>query len=158
MCDELDNLKKEILKLSNNKAEKICIFGTGAYGNKLYYDLNSKLIKVDYFSDNDSNKWGYIFDNIMCISPKELEEEKDKILIIVSMQSSTEVVRQLKQRGFKYIVNNETVYNILHKVSLNNLELEGILEIDYSSKTVIGLISKVNEIIADIYKYYNSQI
>lgn len=155
MSDELNELKREVLKLSNGKANKICIFGTGAYGNKLYYDMSSNLLNIDYFSDNDRSKWGNTINSISCISPKKLEEYKDETLIIVSMQNPNGVIRQLKQNNFKYVIDNEVIYNILHYTNIRELEMKKLLKVSFYSKEVIGLINNVNEIIVDIYNYYN---
>lgn len=155
MSYELKELKREVLKLSNGKANKICIFGTGAYGNKLYYDMSSNLLNIDYFSDNDCNKWGHMINSIPCISPKRLEEYKDEILIIVSIQNPNDVITQLKQNNFKYIIDNEVIYNIMDNTNIRELEMKKLLKICFHSKEVIDLINQVNEIISDIYNYYN---
>ncbi len=56
--DKIRQFQKEIKALSNNQAEKICIFCMGNYGKALYEDLRKRLIRVDYFIDNDSDKQG----------------------------------------------------------------------------------------------------
>jgi glycosyltransferase involved in cell wall biosynthesis len=116
LSDRLLILKNFLNELSNGKAEYISIFGAGEYGIRLYQELRSKLISVQCFSDNNSEKWGSHFDNINCISPIKLEEDKQRTLVIVATRTPTEIVNQLIGKGFPYIITKQEIDGILFDV------------------------------------------
>ncbi len=160
LTEKLFDLEDYIKKLSGRKAKRICIFCAGEYGTKLYQELRSKLIYVDCFSDNNSEKWGYLFDNIYCISPKQLEEEKENILVIVATRSPNEIVDQLKSNGFAYVVTKQEIEKMLFAVPPLKwiTALHSIDELDYSSKEMMVLLNKFNETIFSICKYYENKL
>ncbi|MDK2585830.1 hypothetical protein QOZ83_08155 [Romboutsia sedimentorum] len=151
-----ENVREQILKLSNQNDKKICIFGAGTYGKNLYYKLNSNLVDIYCFLDNDMKKWGYMFNNVTCISSKELQMYKNDVLIIVAIQNPTEILEQLNNEGFPYVITKQIVDPLLLNPALNNLDTS--LKIDYSSEKTQCLVGELNKIISDIYKYYNSKL
>ncbi|WP_039833021.1 hypothetical protein, partial [Paenibacillus sonchi] len=159
LTEKLLYLKGFIKELTNGQTRKISIFCAGEYGIRLYEELRSKLITVDSFSDNNPGKWGYLFDNITCISPEELEKEKDNTLIIVATRIPTEIVKQLKSAGFPYVTTKQEIDKVLFNVPpvkwVNSLnDIEGI---DYSSNDVMLLINKFNQTVFDICNYYEGR-
>ena len=153
-------LKKYIQKISNDKADKLCIFCAGEYGTRLYHELKSRLINVDYFSDNNSKKWGYLFENIYCISPKELERDKEHTLVIVATRTPDGIVNQLLSNGFPYVITKQELDKILIDIPPIKWisSLESIENLDYSSKDILSLINRFNETIFDLCKYYEDRL
>lgn len=114
--EQLLYLRTFIDSLSNSQAERICIFGAGEYGTRLYQELSSKLIHVDCFSDNNPKKWGGIFNHVECISPEQLEKEKDRTLILVASRTPTEIMKQLKLQGYQYVTTKQDIDYVLLQV------------------------------------------
>lgn len=160
MTEQLLQLQQYLKELSGGKAENICIFGAGEYGIQLYQELRNKMVTVQCFADNNSDKWGYFFDSIDCIAPQRLLEKKETLLVIVAMQNPNAVVEQLRSADFPYITTKQALDEILLEVSPVKwiTSLENIEGIDYSSKEAVLLIQKFNQIIFEICKYYESRI
>lgn len=154
--EQLSKFQKYINQLSSGKAKRICIFGAGEYGIRLYQELRSKLISVHFFSDNNSEKWGYFFENLECISPEQLEQEKEQTLVMVATRTPTGIVNQLKDRGFPYITTKQEIDNVLINVPPMKwiTTLDDVEGIDYTSKEIQILMNKFNQTIFDICKYY----
>lgn len=193
--DKIRQFQKGIKALSNNQAEKICIFCMGNYGKALYEDLRKRLIRVDYFIDNDSDKQGlhvweiepgvpftdYGWENLDSIIAQEknfrpriaaiwncqamrmLLEEKENTLIIVSKKNPKELMEQLSEQGFPYIVSYQEIRDLMKEVPemeefpTVNGDLE-IKDVDYSSAGVQQLIDNFNWTIAGICQYYEDRL
>ena len=56
----------------NNKKD-IIIFGTGKFGEELFYKL-AHLYTISFFCDNDESRWGALYCGVKVISPSELKE------------------------------------------------------------------------------------
>ncbi|WP_379138007.1 glycosyltransferase family 2 protein [Paenibacillus sp. sgz500958] len=160
VSDQLLYLKNYVSTLFDGKTDRICIFGAGQYGVSLYQELRSKLINVDCFSDNNEGKWGYLFDNVYCISPEQLELEKDRTLVIVANRTPTEIVDQLKLKGFPYITTKQELDRELMQIPPVKwiTALDDIEGLDFSSKEAILLINKFNQTIFDICKFYEDRL
>lgn len=160
ITEQLSKLDRYIKSLSKNKANHICIFGAGEYGIRLYQELRSKLISVDFFSDNNSEKWGYIFDNIYCITPDQLKEKKEDTLVIIANRTPTEIIKQLKSEKFPYITTKQEIDGELFNVPPVKwiTALENIESLDYSSPETLTLINIFNQTIFDICKYYEDKL
>lgn len=111
--DRLGSFSSFIKKISGNKTSKICIFCAGKQGMRTLYELQSRLINVDYFSDNDTQKCGKYFNNIICITPEKLEIEKDHTLVIVSTRTPLVIVEQLKSKGYPYVITKQELEPML---------------------------------------------
>jgi glycosyltransferase involved in cell wall biosynthesis len=159
LSESLSTLQEYIKKLSNGKAERICIFSAGEYGVRLYHELRSKLINVHSFSDNNPQKWGYLFDNISCIPPQQLDEEKDRTLVIVANRSPAEIVKDLKSKGYPFVITKQELDGILIEVPPAKwlTALDDIEGIDYSSKEILLLVERFSQTIYDICKYYQDR-
>lgn len=159
LSNELKRLNEYITALSAGKAKQICIFGAGEYGVRLYQELRSKLIKVDFFSDNNPAKHGYLFDNISCLDLHQLEMQKEDTLVIVASRTPTGIVDQLKSKNFPYLITKQEMDRILIQVPPVKwvTALDSIEGIDYSSTDVVLLLRKFNQTIYDICKYYESR-
>ncbi|MDK2585828.1 glycosyltransferase [Romboutsia sedimentorum] len=157
---KIKELQEEINKLSNGKAKRICIFGTGQWGKRLHYELKSKLISVQYFSDNNKEKWGESFHDTACISPKDLEKQKEDTLVIVAIRTSEEILEQLKKLEFPYVTTKQDISSLLFKVPpLKWLTvLDNTFSIDNMDENDRYLIDNFNRIIFDICKFYQNRV
>jgi hypothetical protein len=99
------SLSKMQLAVIDKKQKKV-LFGSGE-GSKIVYKYFIR--KIDYFVDNNFEKWGSKIENIVIYNPKKLiEEDKDKLAIIIASQYYEEISEQLKLWGFK---ENEHFWN-----------------------------------------------
>lgn len=101
---KLMELKADILQLSQGNATKICVFGSGYWGQKIVRELQAKLISVDYFCDNNKEKHGTDVIGIPCISPALLVEKKENVLVVIAMEHHNPVFKQLKDLKMPYVV------------------------------------------------------
>ena len=90
----------------------IIIFGTGFIGKgRGYAHLKALEISVDYYCDNNAEKWGkVIVDGIKCISPMELAHLKDAFVFVMMLQDKAdEVCKQLKKMGIKDVLTEADI-------------------------------------------------
>jgi acetyltransferase-like isoleucine patch superfamily enzyme len=79
--------------------KKLILFGTGM-GSKCIEQYMP--ITIAYFIDNDSKKWDKSFLNYVIHNPRILlDEEPEKIFILVMSMYYNEISQQLKEFGFK---------------------------------------------------------
>ncbi len=94
---------------------KICIFGLG----KLFHDnyflgLWNNVIPADIFADNNEEKWGQEIRGIRCVSPSELAD-MENVLVVTYVKNDTDIQKQLKQMGIKNIINVYEINNLFEK-------------------------------------------
>lgn len=190
--EKIYQLKRQIRAYSYNKAKKICIFCAGKYGKQLYIDLRARMIKVDLMADSDEKKWGYFFiENgskslmdvgvtnyvtqekeypamstiVECISPEQLECDKDDVLVIVANKKPMEIMNNLKKRGFPYVIEKSQIDQLLDNVpgieifglgKLDGGKFEELKMIDYSNKGVQCLINSFNRILNGVCQFYEN--
>lgn len=149
-----------IKELSDGKANRICIFCAGRYGELLSEELYCRLISVDSYCDNNPQKWGKRFNYVNCIDPNSLEEQKDNTLVIVATKEPTEIVNQLRVLGYPYITTKQEIDPILLETppikwitSLN--EIDSIID---SVKEIQVLKDIFNKKIFDMCKYYEDRL
>lgn len=111
-----DNHVMEYIELAQSGKYEVCIWGAGYIGTGIGLKLLKKRkIRVDYYCDNRTELWGKkIIDEIMCISPEELQSRKDKVLcfVMIGAVDSEEVLQQIKTIGVEKIV----LYNELFEI------------------------------------------
>lgn len=156
LSEQLSGLQRYIKALSGGIADKIVIFGAGEYGMRLNQELRSKLISVDSFSDNNQAKWGSKFEDVECISPQQLEAEKERTLVIVAAYAPTEILNQLKLQGFPYVTTKQEIDNVLFEVPplkwISALDaIENHIE---TSVELQQMRTRYNKAIFEICKYY----
>lgn len=111
--EQLKHLKEAILDANSCKGKEICIFGAGRLGQKVHMYLESKLVAVDYFCDNALACQNTKIKGIPCISPQELAEKKEDVLVIVAMLKSEEVLNQLQDLEIPYVTTKKDIDGIL---------------------------------------------
>ncbi|QMV44977.1 class I SAM-dependent methyltransferase [Cohnella cholangitidis] len=86
--------------MNETTSKKIIIFGTGSYADKLcdsFPELN-----VEYFVDNDSNKWGSEFNGKKIESPETLlKENPDHLAVLIASSYANQISSQLNNLGFQ---------------------------------------------------------
>lgn len=102
-------------KFCREKSIKICIFGVGKYGNRLYWELTSRLIYIDYFSDNNKMKWGKLIEGKECLSIEQLKSIKNDVLVIIAVQMPDSIIAQLKKEGFPFITTMQQLELLISK-------------------------------------------
>lgn len=158
--EQIGQMKEFLAGISNNKTKKICIFGAGYWGIKLYYELKNKLVNVDYFCDNNPTKYGYLVDNRECIPFDELKKIKNDVLVIIAIKSAIDIItKQLKDNGFKFVLTKQELEKRFFDVSELKWmsSLDGIENIDYSSPEIQTLINKFKDTIFDVCSYYEGR-
>ena len=157
--DKLAAFHQYLSTLSNGCATKLCIFCAGEWGLRLYHELKSKLVYVDFFSDNNPDKYGYITENTYCIPVNKLTDVKNETLVIVATRTPDSIVSQLKALGFPYVATKQQIDKIMFDVPPVKwiTSMDSLDDVDYTSKEVMALITRFKETIFDICKYYENK-
>lgn len=114
--EEVRGLKgfyRTLSDFSRNKAKRIVIFGSGQYGIRVKYDLESRLVMPEYFMDNNPRKQGTVIDGIPCKSKEELLAQKGDTLVVIAMRNCEEAVKELEAEGIPYYVTRQELDPIL---------------------------------------------
>lgn len=94
LLDVLDN--PEILR---NK--EIVLFGTGVWAYPVKRWLDYCKLEINFYCDNNQEKWGKEFRGKKILAPRELFEEHTDAMVIVSTEKyENEVVKQLLDNTF----------------------------------------------------------
>lgn len=120
--DSLDILVKLFDELSN---KKVIIFGTGKASEKIFNILKKLSIKIDYFVDNNTAKWGDFFLETK-INPPEmlLNETRNSTVVLIASIFDYEISCQLKEMSYEKDYNFFQPFMILF---FKNLKLGNIL-------------------------------
>ncbi len=103
----IEKIEKSIETLAE-KDKLVCAFGTGNIGTGIgmeYVNIFGRTI--DFFCDNNSQKWGTeIIDGIKCISVEELIAKKNDVVcfVLLGLFDITEVCEQLVRLGISAII------------------------------------------------------
>ena len=120
-----DMLKNEVDHIANNevsnllidmKERGIVIFGAGAYGRRVLYELESRGISPLAFVDNSSLKQGSRIDGLLCYSVKDLFKMGCPY-VIIGQKSYADAWQQLKAAGYKFLMLKDELDSILWKIS-----------------------------------------
>jgi glycosyltransferase involved in cell wall biosynthesis len=101
IADSINKLKNKLKTLSQNNADKICIFCAGQFGRRLNSSLVQRDIRIDYFSDNNQGLWGSVIDGVKCICPKEID--KNNTLVIVALENPKLLLETFRADNFLYV-------------------------------------------------------
>ena len=96
-----------IKRLGFCEEDNVEVIGFGA-GNAFKKNIPkvSKICKITRVIDNNSTKWGQpIYDDTICISPKEIDKKSNSIIVIFmySMTATKQIEQQMKNMGLKCI-------------------------------------------------------
>ncbi|MCI8981311.1 MAG: glycosyltransferase [Hungatella sp.] len=81
-------------------SDSVLIYGAGAYGRRLLFDLRCRGMKVAGFVDGNSNLWGNRIDGMNCYSLEEVMTGKITGTIIIASIFREEIAAVLKENGF----------------------------------------------------------
>ncbi len=96
--------------------KKICIYCRGEYGIDMYLRLTDNGIPVAYFGDKDTNKQGYVFEGLYCLSYEEfLNLDKEGTVIIVCIKNQDALVKEFQNKGFLYVYGRDKVLPFLNQ-------------------------------------------
>ncbi len=91
------------------------LFGAGVYAKKYKALLEYLKMDFDYFTDNDTAKWGMVLYEKKVIAPHELKKFPD-CSIIISSTHETAIRKQLADMGMeKNIIGLDTLYALCEK-------------------------------------------
>lgn len=76
---------------------KLIVFGTGSASGKIYNSLD-ETIDIVAISDNDSSKWGTLWQGVKVIPPKEIQHLEYDYILICSMYTK-EIIEGLIRNG-----------------------------------------------------------
>lgn len=96
----------KLLKEWRESGKKICAFGAGSGGCAIAISYENLGIGIDYFCDNDPDKWGkVVYNDIKCISPKELSQLGDEVICTISVGTEVleEIYKQLIAMGMRHV-------------------------------------------------------
>lgn len=119
---------QQFLASINNK--KVIMFGTGNAASTIMKKLN---IPIDYFVDNDSNKWMSSFGGKKVLNPDILlNEKKGSFIILVASMFYYEIAVQLENMGFQQLSD---YYNAVD-LFINPLDYELVKALGEESKGI----------------------
>ncbi len=116
----------------------VCIWGIGNLGRPTAAALQEHNLKVDFYCDNDRQKWGKEYDGIRCLSIEELEKIKEETLIIICARAYKEIFKQLSELGYPH----------LDRVFMNKFAIREYLK-ELGKDTLLSKIKKVLELCGD---------
>ena len=94
--------------------KRLVIFGSGAYGTKIYSFLcnNGLRDKIVAFCDNNQDRWGAEFDGVPIMSLEEtMENFPNSTYIVTPKGAENELTRQLVHQGI--LIDNISIFIFL---------------------------------------------
>lgn len=85
------------MSISRTHGRKIIIFGAGQMGQQFACKTE---FSVDFFMDNDENKWGSRILGKTVLSPQVLTDLRDSWLIVITSRYYSEIASQLRGLGY----------------------------------------------------------
>ncbi|ABS35561.1 capsular biosynthesis protein [Clostridium botulinum] len=108
---------------------KTIIFGCGSFGERVYNNLKEDY-DIQYFCDNDKNKWGKNFCDKKVISPKQLLELGNDIHVIVASTYYKEIIGQLLEMKIKNIEYYTEANSFLNKINYEDFKFDSYSYLD----------------------------
>ena len=108
--------------LRREKSDLVCLYGAGDAGRLIYELLGICNIKIDYFLDNNPDKWGsYVVDGVKCIPPKDVVHKNKCIVIVcINWRGYLNLCSKAKQDGFNRFFE---LAEVIDELLLNHREL-----------------------------------
>ena len=131
----IENYKQDKLEI-DFESDSCILFGAGYHGIQLAKELiASGSIKVEYFVDNDKNKWGQYIEGIEVRSPESLLDREGKCVIVTpGPKYETQIMEQLHHAGvdqknqiISYVNIALKLYGRLGEQTLRNAYDRGII-------------------------------
>lgn len=125
--------------------EKAIIFGAGSFGVSCYEKLKKDFC-IEYFCDNDKNKWGNNIKGIKVISPKELNLFKGHLIIVASTYY-LEIIEQLIKMDLSSIAYITLGNSFLQYINDKELNFNNYSYLSQDSNNLKCNYNKVNKIL-----------
>lgn len=93
--------EKEVEEYFKKLPKHMIIFGASSAGELIKYFCDLFNIKVQYYSDNDSCKWGQYFNDTLVLNPDDLKKTKGVSKIFIASMYYIDIYEQLTKLGFK---------------------------------------------------------
>lgn len=144
---ELAGLDKEV-KLHQRK---VVIFGVNDYTGYLCKWLRTNNITVEYLLDNDSSKWGKLVEDVVIISPYELQKPDASIFVLIYSAHYEAMRQQLEQFGYTkeqiYFIRSFNHKNKLRAfpIKQGNWYIPSLSEVQRRTLEVLEYVIKVCE-------------
>ncbi|MHC1749828.1 MAG: FkbM family methyltransferase [Cellulosilyticaceae bacterium] len=135
-----------------NDKKNICVFGLGKYFEDAFVrDDMKKRYHVNFLCDNDCNKWGKEYYGIKVISPTELKNIPN-LLVIIMIGNANPIEKQLKKENIEYILVDELFlntfmdenheYNWINENSEKIIQAYSLMSDEASKKKYVELLCK----------------
>ncbi len=126
--------------LSIYKNQNVIVWGAGVQGLEIFELLQAFKIKVSYFCDNDTSKWGTTFQDIPVISPAQLlEQDNFLVQLALSAKFEKEVLLQLEELSIvSFLSTHECKSQLINYLKLNALKKNPKLSPEIISTTKIS--------------------
>lgn len=139
------------LKNKWSRHKFICVFGVGNIGRDTVRTLRNYNLRINYYCDNDPQKWGKIYDDIKCLSVEELKKIKEDTLIIICGRAYRDIYEQLRDLECPWLdrvfVNKFAIHEYLRKNRKEDIldRLNDVLKIcadELSEKVLLKIMSE----------------
>lgn len=102
---------KESKYIESSEGEKlhqpVYIYGAGAYGKRILFDLRCRGIEVAGFVDGNSCLWGCTINDVICCSIDDILRKNEEHTILIASIYREEIAVQLKERGIQNFIYKE---------------------------------------------------
>jgi len=102
-------------------AKNVCVFGLGTFFNEAFYHYDMKeRLGVNLLSDNNSEKWGKEMDGVLCVSPQELMNYEDLVVIpLIGSNAIKKVENQFESINVSVIRAEDIFFEMISEMSQN---------------------------------------
>lgn len=98
------------------KDKKIIVYGAGRYGELAYWGLQAMNLQVDFFVDR--NRAGETYLGAAVLSPEELKQYTQNIILIASYNYFNEILSYVESIGAEYVYDILTLLTIKYDESI----------------------------------------
>ncbi|MCY6353987.1 glycosyltransferase [Clostridium sp. ZS2-4] len=103
--------------------KNIIIFGASNAGQKMFNILREFNYRVEFFVDNDEDKWGAMVYGKSIRSPQTLKNiDLDRYYVIIGSMYVKEISKELQTLGLLYKVNFDNMYNYTKRLIESNFD------------------------------------
>lgn len=116
LVQELSQETKQVIECFR-KAETVCVFGIGKlFRDHFFQEYWHEGLGVSVFSDNNSSMHGKEIGGIKCISPEQLKEIRN-LLVVVFVKNGEGIITQLKDMGIENCIVIDRLFDVCNLIS-----------------------------------------